>query len=124
MKKSNKLKEEIKNGFLITQNRIFTSFFDKLSDSLYTPSSIKKFRKTLYSYRKLIGVSDNYSFFNEYYINKMEALEEKLNNMTNKSLALISIKESLFIKAIKKIRTLTGLVTNHNYNYDDINMKY
>ena len=123
MKKSNKLKEEIKNGFLITQNRIFTSFFDKLSESLYTPDSIKNFRKSLYSYRKLIGVSDNYSFFNAYYINKMEALEEKHNNMTTKSLALIPFKESLFIKAVKKIRTLVGLSANYNYNYNNINMK-
>ena len=47
MRKSSKIKETIKKGFLMTQNRIFTSFFDNLFESLYTPKSMENFRNEL-----------------------------------------------------------------------------
>ena len=125
VKKSNKLKETIKKGFLMTQNRIFTSFFDNLFESLYTPKSMENFRNALYTYRNFIGVTDNYTFFNDYYINKMAALEERYNNIPNKPMALVPVKETLFGRAIRKIRTLIGFNKNYgyNYNYNDINMR-
>ena len=45
MKKSAKIKETIRRGFMVTQNRIFTSFFDNLFESLYSPKSMEKGRK-------------------------------------------------------------------------------
>ena len=124
MKKSAKIKADIKRGFLLTQNRIFTSFFDNLFDSLYTPKSFENFRNALYTYRNFIGVSDDYTFFNDYYISKMAGLEDKYNNVSSTPLALVPIKkETLFEKIIRKIRTLAHLNTNKGYNYDNINMK-
>ncbi len=125
MRKSSKLKETIRKGFLMTQNRIFTSFFDNLFESLYTPKSMENFRNALYTYRNFIGVTDDYTFFNDYYINKMAALEEKYNNVPNKPMALVPIKDTLFARVVRKIRTLVGLNKNYgyNYNYNDINMK-
>lgn len=125
MRKSAKLKESIRKGFLMTQNRIFTSFFDNLFESLYTPKSMENFRNALYTYRNFIGVADDYTFFNDYYINKMIALEEKYENMSNKSSILVPIKDTLFIRVVRKIRTLVGLNSSreYNYNYNDINMK-
>lgn len=124
MKKSAKIKANIKRGFLVTQNRIFTSFFDNLFDSLYSPKSFENFRNALYTYRNFIGVSDDYTFFNDYYITKMANLEDKYNNVSNTPLALVPIKkETLFEIIIRKIRTLTHLNTNKGYNYDSINMK-
>ena len=102
IKKSLKLKKQIKDTFLETQNRIFTSFFD----NLFKYSSIPNFRQALYSYRKLIGVTPGYTFFNDYYINKMVALEEKYNNSSNKNLALVPVKNNLIVRAIRKIRIL------------------
>lgn len=125
MRKSSKIKENIKKGFLMTQNRIFTSFFDNLFESLYTPKSMENFRNALYSYRNLIGVTDDYTFFNDYYINKMAALEEKYQNVPNKPMALVTVKDTLLARTIRKIRALIGLNKNYgyNYNYNDINMK-
>lgn len=124
MKKSNTIKENIKKGFLLTQNRIFTSFFDNLFESLYSPKSMENFRNALYTYRNFIGVTDNYTFFNDYYITKMAGLENKYNNVPNTPLALVPIKkENLFQILIRKIKTLFGLNTNPNYDYNELNLK-
>ena len=102
IKKSAKLKEKIKTLFLETQNRIFTSFFD----NLFKYASTANFRKAIFSYRKLIGVTANYTFFNEYYINKMVALEERYSNSANKHLALVPIKNTLLSRVLRKIKLL------------------
>lgn len=104
IKKSTKLKAKIKNTFLETQNKIFTSFFD----NLFTHTSIQNFRQALYNYRKLIGVTDDYTFFNEYYINKMTELERNYNTSASKHLALIPVKNTLFAKAIRKLKILVN----------------
>ncbi len=124
MKKSAKIKKDIKKGFLLTQNRIFTCFFDKLFESLYSPKSMENFRNALYNYRNFIGVADEYTFFNDYYITKMAGLENKYNNVPNTPLALVPVKqENLFQILIRKIKTLLGINYNNNYNYNEINMK-
>ena len=118
--KSNKIKETIKQEFLLTQNKIFTSFFDKLSNKVfYTPKSIENFRRALYNYRKFIGVSDDYTFFNEYYISKMSELDNKFNNDNNKSLALIPIKETLLARIVRKVYSL--VILKGDYDYSNIN---
>lgn len=121
MKESNQIKETIKKGFMITQNRIFTSFFDNLFDSLYSPKSMENFRNALYIYRNFIGVTNDYTFFNDYYINKMAGLEDKYNNVPNTPLALVPVKETLLQLLIRKIKTLCGF--NYKYDYDKINIK-
>ena len=91
----------------MTQNRIFTSFFDNLFESLYTPKSMENYRNALYSYRNFIGVTDDYTFFNDYYITKMAGLENKYNNVPNTPLALVPVKsENLFQILVRKIKTL------------------
>ena len=124
MKKSAKIKAEIKRGFLLTQNRIFTSFFDNLFNSLYSTRSFENYRNALYNYRNFIGVSDDYSFFNDYYITKMADLENRYNNVSNTPLSLVPYKkESFFDTLIRKIKTVVKLNENKNYNYNNINMK-
>ena len=80
-------------------------------------------RNALYTYSNFIGVTDDYTFFNDYYINKMAALEEKYNNVPNTPMALIPIKDTLLSRIVRKIRTLVGINNNYGYNYNDINMK-
>lgn len=124
IRKATKLKKSIKHYFLITQNRIFTSFFDNLFDSLYTPKSMQSFRKALYAYKNFIGVTNDYTFFNEYYISKMSEIEDKCNNnIPDKQLALVPIKNTLLDRAIRKLKTLAKLDKKYSYNYNDINMK-
>ena len=114
--KADKIKQTIKNHFLSTQNKIFTSFFDKRFEALSnTSKNIEAFRKALYTYRKFIGVADDYTFFNEYYINKMSELDNKFNNAYSKSLALIPIKETLLSRMVRKIYSLVILKGDYDY---------
>lgn len=114
--KTDKIKKEIKNEFLLTQNKIFTSFFNKrFSLVSNTTTSIESFRKSLYNYRKLIGVSNDYTFFNEYYINKMCELDNKFNANNSKSLALIPIKETFLSRIVRKIYSLVILKDGYDY---------
>lgn len=114
--KADKLKQTIKNEFLSTQNKIFTSFFDKRFETVSnTAKSISAFRKALYTYRKFIGVSDDYTFFNDYYINKMAKLDNKFNNANSKALALIPIKENLLARTVRKLYSLVILKGDYDY---------
>ena len=123
IRRSSKLKEMIQKGFLMTQNRILTSFFDHWFGALYTPKSMENYRNALYNYRNLIGITEDYTFFNDYYIDKMAALEEKYEKMPNTPMALIPVKETLFARVIRKLRTLIGYRKGYTYNDNNIPIK-
>lgn len=111
MQKADKIKTNIKDLFIITQNRIFTSYFDNYFNSLYTHKSMENFRTSLYNYKDLIGTTDNYNFFNNYYISKMTELERKYSNSENVLTLLVPVKNTYISMLIRKVRTLFGLRT-------------
>ena len=115
MNKAEKIKANIRDLFIITQNRIFTSYFDNCFDSLYTDKSIENFRTLLYNYKDLIGVTDNYTFFNNYYISKMTDIERKYSNSENNLALLLPVKQTYFSILIRKIKVLFG-IKNNEYN--------
>lgn len=109
MNKADKIKQNIKDLFIITQNRIFTSYFDNYFNSLYTHKSMENFRTALYNYKDLIGSTDHYHFFNNYYISKMTELERKYANSENALSLLLPVKQSLFHMLVRKIKVLLGI---------------
>lgn len=96
-------KNQIKNIFFETQNLIFTSYFNRALNNVYSSQEIEDFRKKLYHYKDLLGTIENYTFFNDYYINMMAKLDEKYEALDNIELALIPYKSSIFENIIKKI---------------------
>ena len=108
MHKADKIKKNIKDLFIITQNRIFTGYFDNYFNSLYTHKSIENFRSSLYNYKDLIGTTDNYTFFNNYYISKMTELERKYSNSESVLSLLVPVKTTYFSTLIRKIKLLLG----------------
>ena len=57
----------------------------------------------LYNYKNYMGISENYSDFNEFYINKMMDLDNKYENiMNNTDIAVVS--NSVVAKFFRKIR--------------------
>ena len=86
---SSKLKETIKKGFLMTQNRIFTSFFDNLNsiNSDIIPISIAGRPPEWYEGLEYKKLAPKLSFFkvweqtkdNEYYIDNYNKLISKTN---------------------------------------------
>lgn len=103
--KINDYKAKIKKTFFSTQNLIFTSFFDKETKNLLSITRIEEYRKYLYSFKNLIGLTDNYSFFNEFYIQKMNELDIRYEALVNnKVLALVPrSKISIFFNSIKNL---------------------
>lgn len=110
LKKIEELKHEISLTFMRTQNLIISSYFDKAFNEITNLEEVENYRRKLYSFKDYLGAMEGYTFFNDYYVNKMEKLEEKYNAIENgefkPSLQLIPKKQSKFaliIKAIKKL---------------------
>lgn len=99
------LKQEIKKLYLETQELIITSYFNTLYSSLLTTVDIEDFRKTLYNFQELIGTSQNYYFFNNFYIDMMEKLDHKFDVVTG-STYLIPKKTSKLMQLINYIKKL------------------
>ena len=70
----------------------------------------------LQKYQNLIGVADGYTFFNNYYVEKMAQLEHKYNVFENggTETAIVNVKKTnkfiAIIKAIKAILFGNGVV--------------
>ncbi len=111
-----KYKNQIKKTFLDTQNLILTSYFDARASEIKTANEIYEFRKILYSYSNLIGTADNYTFFNDYYINKMVEIDQKYEAIIEHKDSLVVVKKSklsIILNALKKI------FTSGNVEYQD-----
>ena len=105
--KVKKIKETINNTFIRTQNLIFTSYFDSELKNLYSIQDIENYREKLYTYKDYIGIVENYSYFNEYYINMMANLEvvrESIETTTS----ITIYKKSKFQIAFAIIANLFG----------------
>ena len=104
-KKIEKCKDKIKNLFFETQNLIYSSYFNIQFSKISTTADIDEYRLKLYNYKNYMGISDNYSDFNEFYINKMMDLDNKYENiMNNTDLAVVS--HSKIARFFRKIRSI------------------
>lgn len=109
LEKIEDFKQEISLTFLRTQNLIISSYFDSTFNDITNLEEVENYRKKLYSFKDYLGHADGYSFFNDYYVNKMEQLEAKYNALENgepvvTALKVISKKESKFATFIKIIK--------------------
>ena len=64
---------------------------------------------------------EGYTFFNDYYVNKMMELEKKYNSIENgeveTAIKVITKKENIFVSIFKAIkRLLLGKTTKENIN--------
>lgn len=103
--KIGKYKNIIKNTFINTQNKIITSYFDSALNNIYSIQDIEDYRKKLYSYKDLLGTTENYTFFNDYYINLMSKLDQIYESI-NGSTSLIIYKRSVWQIIISKLSKL------------------
>ena len=102
-----KFKESIRNIFFKTQDLILSSYFNKAFNNLYSAQEIEDFRKKLYNYKDIIGSTENYSFFNDYYIDMMTKLDEKYDSLENIELSLVTYKRSIMQIIFDKLRSIT-----------------
>lgn len=106
-------KKIITNTFLDTQNLIFTTYFTNSLNNLYSLQDIENFRTKLYNYRDLLGLTEKYDTFNNFYIDMMMKLDTKYELITGNNY-LIPYKQSIFTVIFNKFKKLVGLNSLEN----------
>ena len=103
--KISKLKEKLKDIYFITQDLIYSSYFNTQFAKITTTADIDSYRFRLYNYKNYIGITEDYSNFNEYYINKMIDLDNKYENIINNTqIALVNNSSiALFFRKMKAL---------------------
>ena len=74
-----KRKEEIRSVFFKAQNLIIKKCFEKSFTCIRNLEEIKEFQQDLYKFKNIMGYTDNYTFYNDFYCNIMNSLAEKRN---------------------------------------------
>lgn len=121
LEKIDELKNEISLTFMRTQNLIISSYFDKAFDSISNLEELENYRKKLYAFKDYLGCMEGYTFFNDYYVNKMMELEKKYTSLENgevkTAIKVITKKENIFVSIFKTIkRLILGEKTEENIN--------
>lgn len=123
IEKINSLKSDITSTFIKAQNLIISSYFDKAFYSITDLEGVENYRRKLYNFKDYLGSSEGYTYFNDYYVNKMMDLEDKYNllesGITDTSLSLVKKKSSkiwAFLKYIRNILFRNKLEENSDDN--------
>ena len=121
LEKIDELKSEISLTFMRTQNLIISSYFDASFNSISNLEEVENYRRKLYNFKDYLGCMEGYTFFNDYYVNKMMELEKKYNSIENgeveTAIKVITKKENIFVSIFKAIkRLLLGKTTKENIN--------
>lgn len=116
----NKVKEDITCIFFKTQNLIIEKFFKSEFNNIRNLDDIKEFNKKIYNFKDVMGASNDYTFYNEFYRQMMSVVEEKkayveqygeinlFENVNNGLMIVDNTKNSfsfvsMFISKIKKL---------------------
>lgn len=130
----NETKNDIKSLFFKTQNLIMNKCFKSEFNNIRNLEDIKSFNAKLYNYKNIIGSSDEYTYYNEFYCNMMNVIEEKkqyiekygeinLFESVNTGLMLVdNTKNALtFITTFaRKIKKLFGFNISNEQDINDI----
>lgn len=109
-----RLRSRISELFINTQNLILTSYFDNYFENVINVEQIEGYRRKLYNYKDLIGVTSSYTFFNDYYISKMAELERIFDN--DIETALVPVKTNFIYNLFRKFKKLLG----YSGSYDNV----
>ena len=114
--KSDSYKLKIAKYYEKAQNAIIKSYFDKAFKSIENLEELDNYRKKLEHYGELIGRTDGYTFFDDYYTEKMSALEHKCNVLENCGIetALETRKTSKFTSWLRAIKNFVTGDKIHN----------
>lgn len=122
-----KSKKDITSTFFKTQNLIIEKCFKNDFNSIRNLDDIKEFNKKIYNFKNVIGFSDGYTFYNEFYRKMMSAIEEKreyiekygeinLFENINNSLMLVDTTKNAFSfisTFVNKFKKLLGFNKSH-----------
>ena len=109
-------KNKIAENYEKAQNLIIKNYFDKSFRLISNLEELDNYRRKLEHYRELIGQTDNYTFFDDYYTEKMSQLEHKSNILENGGIetALEYKKPNKFVSWLRAIKNfVTGEKINN-----------
>ena len=110
IRKIDSLKKNITTTFIKTQNLIISSYFDKAFLEINDLEGVENYRRKLYNFKDYLASTDNYTFFNDYYVDKMVDLEDKYNLLENNSnvssMYLVKRKTSKILSFFRYLRSL------------------
>ena len=112
-KKIEECKNKINNLYFETQKLILTSYFNNQFNKILTTADIDEYRLRLYNYKNYIGISENYSEFNQFYINKMIDLDNKYESIVNNT-SLTIISDSKITKFFRKLKSILSATVELN----------
>ena len=81
--KISNLKEKISKYYFEAQNLIIKEFFDFEFSNITNLEQLENFRHKIYKFSNFIGSNNEYTFFDNYYIEMMNKLEHKCNILEN-----------------------------------------
>ena len=105
--KQDDLKKKITDTYLRAQNTLIKGFFDKSFRKISNLEELDNYRKKLDHFGSLIGRTDDYTFFDDYYTEKMSQLEHKSNVLENGG-----IETALTIKRPTKVGSWFRAIIN------------
>lgn len=120
------LKKEIKITFMRTQNLIIESFFNSEFNKITNLYQIDLYREKLYNFRDYLGSAEGYTFFDDFYIEKIANLNHKANIIENGGIeTAINIRlerhNNKLLLLFKKIKDLLmGKASNKKQQKDNI----
>ena len=116
VEKTENCKNKISEYFEKAQNLIIKNYFDKAFRNIENLEELDNYRRKLEHYRELIGTTDNYTFFDDYYTEKMSQLEHKSNVLENGGIetALEYKKPNLFVSWFRAIKNFVTGEKIHN----------
>lgn len=119
----NKNKLEIMSLFFKTQNLIIEKCFKNDFNNIRNMDDLKAFNKKLYNFKNIMGYSNNYTFYNEFYRKMMNSIQNKkvyiekygeinLYENINTSLMIVDNTKTIFSfisTLVSKCKKLIGL---------------
>ena len=116
VEKTENCKFKIAEYYEKAQNAIIKNYFDKSFKHISNLEELDNYRRKLEHYGELIGRTDNYTFFDDYYTEKMSALEHKCNVLENGGIetALEIKKPNKFVSWLRAIKNLLTGDKIHN----------
>ena len=124
IKRIDNLKKNITSTFLKAQNLIISSYFDNVFHTINTLEDVENYRRKLYNFKNYLGATEGYTYFNDYYVNKMIDLEEKYNvlentaNSISPSMYLVKKKSSKIMAFFRYIKSLFFHNSLKNENFE------
>lgn len=105
-KKIDELKQKISLTFMRTQNLIISSYFDKSFSEITNLEELDNYRRNLENFKSLVCTQEGYFFFDNYYIEKMCALEHKCNILENGGVetAVSVTKQNRFFAFLSRLK--------------------